>query len=38
VTGILALEDVLESLVGEEIVDEVDIAVDMVCRKGTFIS
>lgn len=29
VTGIVTLEDVLESLIGEEIVDEVDTAVDM---------
>lgn len=29
VTGIVTLEDVLESLIGEEIVDEVDSAVDM---------
>lgn len=28
-TGIVTLEDVLESLIGEEIVDEVDLAVDM---------
>ena len=27
--GIVTLEDVLESLIGEEIVDEVDVAVDM---------
>jgi CBS domain containing-hemolysin-like protein len=27
--GIVSLEDVLESLIGEEIVDEVDVAVDM---------
>ncbi|REJ65425.1 MAG: HlyC/CorC family transporter [Planctomycetota bacterium] len=29
VTGIVTLEDVLESLIGEEIVDELDAAVDM---------
>jgi CBS domain containing-hemolysin-like protein len=29
ITGIVTLEDVLESLLGEEIVDEVDTAVDM---------
>jgi CBS domain containing-hemolysin-like protein len=29
VIGVVTLEDVLESLVGEEIVDEVDVVVDM---------
>ena len=29
ITGIVTLEDVLESLLGEEIVDEADSAVDM---------
>ena len=29
ITGIVSLEDVLESLIGEEIVDESDVAVDM---------
>jgi len=29
ITGIVTLEDVLESLIGEEIVDESDVAVDM---------
>jgi CBS domain containing-hemolysin-like protein len=29
ITGIVSLEDVLESLIGEEIIDESDVAVDM---------
>ena len=29
ITGIVTLEDVIESMLGEEIVDEVDSAVDM---------
>ena len=36
-SGIIALEDVIESIVGQEIVGEFDLAVDMrerACRQG----